>query len=1480
MDRLRFFRHGSPRSRWAAGAAVLLVLLLAGTWGLRAWRGAAAQRHADERQAQITKEALSHAQADFAELQRELADRAQAVAEAAVVERTLRRHQRDDDANIRPLVRFTGELEWATGRWAVEVYDPLPRVVAWRGFSVSLGDAPDAVRFLEAPQTGVAGETGARRALVAWHPVRTEGGRVVGGVRVSKIVRFRPPVQNEYLQSYSLADQWSQATGHALTVHYGASSPENLPSAARTRALKSLRGQTMGFVTLEPPAPAQIVQAVQARYGDWMALWATLLLALGAAGAWMGFGNALRRAGDTPTPRRLLRLTGHLAAAGAGWWGLRYALLALDVPARWVGEWPALASLFAPAQLASTIGAGALRSTGDLLITGVFAFGFAVALLRWGGRFWSRYRSTAALREALRDAGVVRRAPARALAALAATATAVTALAAGLTLLTRRAVLDSTFDFFARTGLLPSPLLLVVFCALLLLAGAALIASAGLVAAGRWSAACWMPRPGDFSSNEQQQETRSRWKRWGWSAATGLALAAPFVAWGLFGSAGGAFATWGLPLLLGGASAALLRRGLLRRRERFTLLTLRWLLPVGLVLAVVLYPVLYGGMHTHRKTRLRTAADAFSEGGDPRVLFSLEQVLQEARSTPALRRLVGRAAGTAPARGTPPPQTDPALDSLGRSLLRGSLLASLSTYDVNLALFDSTGVPVGQYAAGPAPPRPSSQGAELGLLRAMYRDQQERGPFVTQMTGWPTPERFQYAGLLPMRRPPAASANKAAAADSASSAAPASTDPAGWLVVRAVPQAFRADAGTPFPRALLPDAYYADLYAEVALAEFQNGTLVRNLGHDFGRVRLPGGVQAALRTDSTLWRIEENEGRTSLTFYRMQPTPTDVRSDFGGRHSVTAVRVPAITTFDHLYYALRLVIAGFLVAVPLYLIGLALRRRAGLLPAPRVRFRDKVLNALLGVGAVAVVVVGLVGMRVLTAENERATQRWLRQRLEQVEQTLAMEADDNEPLYEVAQRIGVDRLAARAGLDLNLYRGPRLVASSRPRLVQERLIDRRLPLSAYRTLYLQGERFAATQERIGRFPYMAGFRALTDAQGAPRFVLSAPTLPEQERIAEEQSRTVAYLFGALLVLILLVTVTALVLAGALTRPLRRLRAGLEAVGKGEFARTLPTDTRDEIGELADTFNEMRAQLAESRRKLAQQERETAWREMARQVAHEIKNPLTPMKLSVQHLRRAFEQAGLDDDGEAPAAPRGDGAPGASDDGETETQQQEEEKEKEDAGRFATLFERITSTLIEQIDGLSRIANDFSSFARMPTRFPEPLDLSETAEAAATLMQEEESDATIHLQLAPDPLVVEADAEELRRLYINLIKNALQALPESDATGRRHGRITVATERTEDGRARSTVTDNGSGVPEDLREKIFQPNFSTKTSGTGLGLAIAKKSVEELDGEIGFDTERGAGTTFWIELPLAEEETAEATSTDESERTLPIPPSDS
>jgi len=492
-------------------------------------------------------------------------------------------------------------------------------------------------------------------------------------------------------------------------------------------------------------------------------------------------------------------------------------------------------------------------------------------------------------------------------------------------------------------------------------------------------------------------------------------------------------------------------------------------------------------------------------------------------------------------------------------------------------------------------------------------------------------------------------------------------------------------------------------------------------------------------------------------------------------------------------------------AALVYLGGALLRYRAGLLPAPRVRFRDKVLNAFLGVGVASALAVGVLGVHVVEAESDRGVESQLADALSRIEEALALQARSGERIFRVVDRIDMNGLAVRMGTDLDVYEDGLLTETSRQRLVRDGLVEPRLPMEVYQALHLENRRFTTARRSIGSFTYRVGYRALTDAEGRTRLVVAVPTLSEQEQLEEEQARTLAYLFGALLMLVVVVMGTASLVASAIAQPIAQLREGLEAVGEGRFARILPVTTRDEIGELVQTFNEMRAQLAQQRRKLAQQERELAWREMARQVAHEIKNPLTPMKLSIQHLKRAFQR-------------REEGTAGASD--HTALQ-------NADDSEFGELFTRITDTLIDQINTLSRIANEFSSFARLPTRVLEPLDVNEVSREAVQLMREEAPSNAITTDWHEAPLVVEADREELRRVCINLLKNALQAIP-ADRTPNIH----VATMKQEptashpQGCAELTVHDNGTGISAEERDKIFQPNFSTKTSGTGLGLAIA------------------------------------------------------
>jgi len=234
------------------------------------------------------------------------------------------------------------------------------------------------------------------------------------------------------------------------------------------------------------------------------------------------------------------------------------------------------------------------------------------------------------------------------------------------------------------------------------------------------------------------------------------------------------------------------------------------------------------------------------------------------------------------------------------------------------------------------------------------------------------------------------------------------------------------------------------------------------------------------------------------------------------------------------------------------------------------------------------------------------------------------------------------------------------------------------------------------------------------------------------------------------------------------------------------------------------------ELSVSAEKLARSERESAWREMAKQIAHEIKNPLTPMKLSVQHLQRSFEK----------------------------------DPENQKAN-----IQRITRTLIEQIDHLSTIATEFSNFAKMPRANNKEVNLEVKIRKITELFLNTEQiriDTSFELQ---SPAIVFADPEQLSRVFINLLKNGIQSIPED-----RECKIGIRLE-TDQETARVKVDDNGRGIPDELGDKLFQPNFTTKSSGMGMGLAIVKSIIENAGGSIIYETELGKGTTFIVELPL-------------------------
>jgi nitrogen fixation/metabolism regulation signal transduction histidine kinase len=235
---------------------------------------------------------------------------------------------------------------------------------------------------------------------------------------------------------------------------------------------------------------------------------------------------------------------------------------------------------------------------------------------------------------------------------------------------------------------------------------------------------------------------------------------------------------------------------------------------------------------------------------------------------------------------------------------------------------------------------------------------------------------------------------------------------------------------------------------------------------------------------------------------------------------------------------------------------------------------------------------------------------------------------------------------------------------------------------------------------------------------------------------------------------------------------------------------------------------MAHELQQSREQLSKAERELAWKEMAKQVAHEIKNPLTPIKLSIQHLRQAYTDK---------------------------------------VDNFGDILQRVTKTIIEQIEVLSRIASEFSHFARMPRRRLEECNINEMLDESVTLFQDEKRIAFIRKYADTMPLVI-TDREELRRAFVNILRNAVQAIPQK-------GTITVVTV-VEKGNIVIDIHDTGVGIPDEIRDKLFEPSFSTKTDGMGLGLALVKKTIEDLQGTITVISQPGKGTQVTIAIPAA------------------------
>ncbi|MBE0558113.1 MAG: HAMP domain-containing protein, partial [Proteobacteria bacterium] len=400
-----------------------------------------------------------------------------------------------------------------------------------------------------------------------------------------------------------------------------------------------------------------------------------------------------------------------------------------------------------------------------------------------------------------------------------------------------------------------------------------------------------------------------------------------------------------------------------------------------------------------------------------------------------------------------------------------------------------------------------------------------------------------------------------------------------------------------------------------------------------------------------------------------------------------------------------------------------------------------------------------------------------------------------------------DGIATEFGVDFSVFIGHELHSSSRPELYQTEILSPRLTGTAYAAVGLLGRTYYQNVEQIGRVAYAVGYAPFRIGERLLG-ILSVPTLYRQAELEEELAQRNAFVLSVYGVILVVVLIIGVLTANALSRPVHELTEASRRVARGDLDVSIEPKSRDEIGELVQSFNEMVKDLKASRSELARAERESAWKEMAKQVAHEIKNPLTPMKLSMQHLRQAVADR---------------------------------------ARNLDEIIDRVTKTVMEQIDSLARIASEFSHFARMPEGRFERCDVHQLLTDSVELFRHIEG-IEIRTKFCDTSIVLVADKDQLRRVFVNILRNSIQAMD-------RGGTIAVETERIgSEGVIR--FQDTGPGIPEELRSKVFQPNFSTKTEGMGLGLALSQRIVEDLNGRIELESAVGKGTTMIITVPLA------------------------
>lgn len=400
----------------------------------------------------------------------------------------------------------------------------------------------------------------------------------------------------------------------------------------------------------------------------------------------------------------------------------------------------------------------------------------------------------------------------------------------------------------------------------------------------------------------------------------------------------------------------------------------------------------------------------------------------------------------------------------------------------------------------------------------------------------------------------------------------------------------------------------------------------------------------------------------------------------------------------------------------------------------------------------------------------------------------------------------LQELAYRYQTDIHIYnQHGELAGSSQNLLFSKQLVSKLIAPSV-----IFGDSTSIHQnEKIGQLNYLTTYAELVNGDYVPLGYIAIPQYFSQTEINKKINLFLIALIQIYTLIILLSIILVIIAGNRLAGPIKLMEEKLKTMKLNGRNARIEYRGKDEIGQLVEQYNRTVDELEKSTHRLLKSERESAWRTMARQVAHEINNPLTPMKLTIQQLQRLKFQ---NTDG------------------------------------FDEYFSTASTTLIEQIDNLSRIAGTFSQFARLPETQLQEIDIAARLFSTVELFKTNSDDISVHYTGPVSGILIKGDPEQLIRVFTNLLKNALQSIP----TGRQ-GKVEIILKE-KGNNVKISFIDNGVGIAPEAQINIFKPNFTTKSSGMGLGLSISKAIVENIGGSISFSSKENRGTEFTIYLP--------------------------